>query len=96
LLSQRTMRTDVFRAFGTDGRMHIVFRRTQTYLVKTAYGPVEKRHPPKFYLDNGEPLECADRYDTFTTLAGDLVVRIVHRNARSRTGVGSGSEPTPA
>jgi hypothetical protein len=76
--------------------MHIVFRRTQTYLVKTAYGPVEKRHPPKFYLDNGEPLECADRYDTFTTLAGDLVVRIVHRNARSRTGVGSGSEPTPA
>jgi len=90
------MRTDVFRAFGTDGRMHIVFRRTQTYLVKTAYGPVEKRHPPKFYLDNGEPLECADRYDTFTTLAGDLVVRIVHRNARSRTGVGSGSEPTPA
>ena len=80
------MRTDIFRAFGTDGRMHIVFRRTQTFFVKTAYGPVEKRRQPKFYLDSGEPLECADRYDTFRTLAGDLVVRIVHPHARTRTG----------
>jgi hypothetical protein len=78
------MRTDIFRAFGTDGRMHIVFRRTQTFLVRTAYGPVEKRRQPKFYLDNGDPLECADRYDTFRTLAGDLVVRIVHRNSPKR------------
>jgi hypothetical protein len=78
------MRTDIFRAFGTDGRMHIVFRRTQTFLVRTDYGPVEKRRQPKFYLDNGDPLECADRYDTFRTLAGDLVVRIVHRNSPKR------------
>ena len=78
------MQTDIFRAFGTDGRMHIVFRRTQTFFVKTAYGPVQKRREPKFYLDNGEPLECADRYDTFRTLAGDLVVRIVDRNAPKR------------
>jgi hypothetical protein len=91
LLSQRTMRTDIFRAFGSDGRMHIVFRRTQTFFVKTAYGLVEKRRQPRFYLDNGDPLECADRYDTFKTLAGDLVVRIVHGNARSRTGATSPS-----
>ena len=78
------MQTDIFRAFGTDGRMHIVFRRTQTFLVRTAYGPVEKRRQPKFYLDNGEPLECADRYDTFRTLAGDLVVRIVVRRSPKR------------
>ncbi|MDN8616106.1 hypothetical protein [Variovorax ginsengisoli] len=79
------MRTDIFRAFGTDGRMHIVFRRTQTFLVKTVYGPVEKRREPRFYLENGELLECADRYDTFRTLAGDLVVRIVHPNAKRGT-----------
>lgn len=71
------MRTDIFRAVGTDGRMHIVFRRTRTFLVQTPYGPVEKQRPPSFYLDNGDVLECTDRYDTFRTLAGDLVVCLI-------------------
>ena len=79
------MRTDVFRALGTDGRVHIVFRRTQTYFVKTAYGTVEKQREPRFYLGNGDRLECADRYDTFRTPDGDLVVRIMTRPDRRRT-----------
>ena len=80
------MRTDVFRALGTDGRVHIVFRRTPTYFVKTAYGRVEKQREPRFYLGNGDRLECADRYDTFRTTDGDLVVRIMTRPSRPRTG----------
>ena len=79
------MRTDVFRALGTDGRKHIVFRRIQTYFVRTAYGLVEKQREPRFYLGNGDRLECVDRYDTFRTLAGDLVVRIMTRQSRKRT-----------
>ncbi|MDM0073639.1 hypothetical protein QTH90_04565 [Variovorax sp. J2P1-59] len=62
--------------------MHIVFRRIQTFFVRTAYGLDEKQREPKFYLGNGDPLECADRYDTFKTLAGDLVVRIVAEKRR--------------
>lgn len=79
------MRTDLFRALGTDGRVHIVFRRTQTYFVRTAWGMVEKQREPRFYLGNGDRLECVDRYDTFRTLAGDLVVRIMTRQPRKRT-----------
>jgi hypothetical protein len=71
------MRTDLFRARGTDGRTYIVFRRTQTYFVKGTYGPVIRQREPKFYLGNGDPLECVGAYDTFKTLAGDLVVRVI-------------------
>jgi hypothetical protein len=78
------MRTDVFRAFGTDGLMHLVFRRTQTYLVRTALGDVERQREPRFYLDNGDALECAERYDTFRTSAGDLVVRVIPSSPKKR------------
>lgn len=71
------MRTDLFRARGTDGRIHIVFRRIQTYAVKSAYGTIMRQREPKFYLGNGDPLECAETYDTFRTPAGDLVVRLI-------------------
>ncbi|MDM0108806.1 hypothetical protein QTH97_27955 [Variovorax sp. J22R24] len=74
------MRTDVFRALGSDGRVHVVFRRTQTFVEKTTRGVVEKQREPRFYLGNGDPLDCADRYDTFKTLQGDLVVRLLTPN----------------
>jgi len=47
---------------------------------------VEKQREPRFYLGNGDRLECADRYDTFRTLDGDLLVRIMTRPSRQRTG----------
>jgi hypothetical protein len=79
------MRTDLFRARGTDGRIHIVFRRTQTYVVKSEYGTSIRQREPKFYLGNGDPLECAETYGTFRTAAGDLVVRLIlPRSARRR------------
>ena len=76
------MRTDLFRARGTDGRTYIVFRRIQTYFVKGTYGPLIRQREPKFYLGNGDPLECVGAYDTFKTLAGDLLVRVIPPGAR--------------
>lgn len=78
------MRTDVFRAVGTDGQRHLVFRRTQAYCVQTAYGAKEKQREPKFYLDNGDALECAGRYDTFRTPTGSLVVKLIIPEMRKR------------
>jgi hypothetical protein len=66
--------------------MHIVFRRTQTYFVRTAYGVVEKQREPRFYLDNGDALECAERYDTFRTLTGDMVLRLITSKPKKRLG----------
>lgn len=78
------MRTDVFRAVGTDGQRHLVFRRTQAYYVHTAYGAEVKQREPKFYLDNGDALECAGRYDTFKTPSGSLVVKLIIPEKRKR------------
>jgi hypothetical protein len=78
------MRTEVFRAVGTDGKMHMVFRRTQTFFVRTAYGLIEKQREPRFYLDNGDALECDERYDTFRTLTGDMVVRLMTSQSKKR------------
>jgi hypothetical protein len=82
--SGEEMRTDVFRAVGTDGQAHIVFRRTQAYLVRTPYGDVERQREPKFYLDNGDALECVERYDTFKSLSGNLVVKLITPKPRKR------------
>jgi hypothetical protein len=71
------MRTDLFRAIGTDGRIHIVFRRIQTYAVRSPFGTITRQREPKFYLGNGDPLECGETYDTFRTPAGDLIVRLI-------------------
>jgi len=71
------MRTDLFRARGADGQVYTVFRRTQTFSVRTAHGLVKRQREPKFYLGNGDLLECADGYDTFKTMGGDLVVRLI-------------------
>jgi|UPI00047FC1B9 hypothetical protein len=78
------MRTDVFHAVGTDGKMHTVFRRTQTFFVRTTYGLIEKQREPRFYLDNGDALECAERYDTFRTISGDMVLRLIKPKPNKR------------
>lgn len=62
----------------------MVFRRTQTFVVRDAYGVVEKQREPRFYLDNGDPLECAERYDTFKTLSGDMVLRVITSTPKKR------------
>jgi hypothetical protein len=49
------------------------------------YGTITRQREPKFYLDNGDPLECGETYDTFKTPAGDLVVRLIlPKAARAR------------
>jgi hypothetical protein len=70
------LRTDLLRALGTDGQRYIVFRRTRTFSVKTADGILKKQREPKFYLGNGDLLECADGYDTFKTPGGELMLRL--------------------
>jgi hypothetical protein len=45
--------------------------------VKTPYGTVKKQREPKFYLGNGDLLECSGGYDTFKTVDGKLVLRLM-------------------
>ncbi|MBT2299636.1 hypothetical protein J7E70_04080 [Variovorax paradoxus] len=71
------VRTDVYRAQGNDGQIYIVFRRTQIVSVKTPYGLVKKQREPKFYLGNGDLLECSGGYDMFKTVDGRLVLRLM-------------------
>lgn len=75
------VRTDVYRARGDDGQVYIVFRRTPIVSIKTPYGPVKKQREPKFYLGNGDLLECSGAYDTFKTVDGNLVVRLLPARA---------------
>jgi hypothetical protein len=71
----------VYRAQGDDGQIYIVFRRTQIVSVKTPYGLVKKQREPKFYLGNGDLLECSGSYDTFKTVNGNLVLRLIPAKA---------------
>jgi hypothetical protein len=75
------MRTDAYRARGDDGQVYIVFRRIPIVTVKTPYGLVKKQREPKFYLGNGDLLECSGGYDTFKTVGGNLVLRLMPAKA---------------
>jgi hypothetical protein len=75
------VRTDAYRAQGNDGRIYIVFRRIPMVSVKTPYGTVKKQREPKFYLGNGDLLECSGGYDTFKTVDGHLVLRLMPAKA---------------